>query len=281
MRDFKIAIEKLRSLDMSRYEKSEGDITTALATCISEVAKTHPDAARDAKRYANLLFSNNATLQALTIVDIDGCQTSIAGLGAKGSRAVCKDSLKVGGNGPTMVVVPASSKVKAFAISKYEVTVADYNLYCKKSSACDANSAVSKRLPQTGVSISEISSYISWLNKESGKKYRLPTQREWLYAANATKNKLDPNRNCSISSRGISKGNELINTTTGKQNSWGLVNYAGNAQELVYGNGRKVIAVGGSYKTSMDECTTTKTDAHTGNADEYTGFRLARNIVGS
>ena len=280
MRDFKVAIEKLRSVNLSLYQKSEASITQKLASCISTIGQTHPDSARDAKRYAQLLFTNNATIAGIVIKDIDGCQLSIAGLGAKGTRATCKDSLKTGGSAPSMVVVPAGNKLKAFAIGKYEVTVGDYNLYCKSSNACAVDSSLHKRIPKTGVSITEINNYIKWLNISTNKKYRLPTQTEWVYAAIAKTNKLDANRNCNISSRGIEKGKELIKTTSGKQNSWGLVNYAGNAQELVYASGRKLIAAGGSYKTSMESCTTNEMKVHTGQADQYTGFRVARNIAG-
>lgn len=278
MRDFKIAIEKLRSLDVSRYQKSEKKITQQLSSCITTRGKTRPALAKEEKRSALLLFIDNPIIKGIAIKDMDGCQLSIAGLGARGARATCKDSLKVGGNGPTMLVVPAGRTVKAFAIGKYEVTVGEYNLYCKKSKACKSTSNVNKRLPKTQVSIRQINGYIKWLNKVTGKKYRLPTQKEWRHASIAKNNKLDSNRNCKISSRGIEKGNELIKTTTGKQNRWGLVNSAGNAQELVYGAGRKLVAVGGSYKTSMDICTNEKVNTHTGKADKYTGFRLARKI---
>ena len=104
--------------------------------------------------------------------------------------------------------------------------------------------------------------------------------RDRLHAAQSKGNRLDSNRNCQISSRGIQKGDELIKTTTGKQNTWGVVNYAGNAQELVYLSGRKVAAVGGSYKTSMDICTSSHMINHSGKADEITGFRLVRDLVG-
>lgn len=278
MRDFKIAIEKLRSVNMPSYQKSEATVTKKLATCITTIGKTYPGSARDAKRYALLLFSNNSAIEAIIIKDIDGCQSSIAGLGGKGSHATCKDTLKTGGSAPTMVVVPAGQKIKAFAIGKYEVTVGDFNLYCKKSKACKLTTNVNKRLPQTGITISQINSYIKWLNKATRKKYRLPTQAEWTHAAFARNNKLDSNRNCQISSRGIEKGKKLIKTTTGKQNSWGLVNHAGNAQELVYASGRKLVAIGGFYKTPMGECNSEKIEAHNGSADPYTGFRLARNI---
>jgi len=281
MRDFKIAIEKLRSLNLSFYQKAEAEITTKLASCINSMAKVSPDYARDAKRYALLLFNNHQFLADLEIKDIDGCQLSIAGLGARGSRAACKDPLKEGGFGPTMVVIPQGSKTKAFAIGKYEISIAEYNFYCHKTKVCDVFNNANSRLPVTQVSLTEINNYLKWLTKVTGKKYRLPHQREWLFAAKGTNNRLDANRNCQISSRGIKKGNELIKTTTGKSNTWGLVNYAGNAQELVYSSGRQVIAVGGSYQTAMNVCTITAKNNHSGDADDHTGFRIVRDIVGS
>jgi len=281
MRDFKIAIEKLRDVDMTRYQQSEKKIVSELATCINYTGTINPDYARDAKRYALLLFDNNVTINKVVIKDRDHCQMSIAGLGAKGSRAICKDGLKVGGDGPTMVVIPSGNKIKAFAMGKYEISIAEYNHYCIESKACNANSKTQHSLPVTNISISNIKKYIKWLSKQTGKKYRLPTQSEWVYAANAKSHALDPNRNCQLSSRGIVKGEELLKITTGKQNRWGVVNYAGNAQELVFGKGNQLIAVGGSYQTKMDKCTISTSISHSGKADSQTGFRLARSIEGS
>jgi serine/threonine protein kinase len=281
MRDFKIAIEKIRGLDYSRYKQSEATITKSLASCIATMGQVSPDYAKDAKRYALLLFKNSSVIASVVIKEKDGCQLSIAGLGARGSRAVCKDALKVGGTGPTMVVIPGSDKIKPYAIGKYEVSISQYNVYCKKSKACQPITGSSTRLPVTNISLAEITGYINWLSKTTGKKYRLPHQREWLHAAQSEGNRLDSNRNCQINSRGIEKGNELIKTSTGRQNTWGLVNYAGNAQELVYVSGRKIAAVGGSYQTSMDVCTSETVNSHTGNGDDHTGFRLVRDLVGN
>ncbi len=280
MRDFKMAIEKLRTLDYSRYQKSEPDITKSVAACIATMGEISPDYAKDAKRYALLLFKDNQDIASVVIKEKDGCQLSIAGLGARGSRAVCKDSLKGGGTGPTMLVIPASDKIKAFAVGKYEVSIAQYNTYCKKSKKCQSISGVNSRLPVTNISLNDMTSYIKWLSTSTGKKYRLPYKREWIHAAQSKGNRLDSNRNCQISSRGIQKGDELIKTTTGKQNTWGMVNYAGNAQELVYVSGRKVAAVGGSYQTAMDRCTSNNIEQHNGDADPVTGFRLVRDLVG-
>jgi serine/threonine protein kinase len=281
MRDFKIAIEKIRGLDYSRYKQSEATITKSLASCIATMGQVSPDYAKDAKRYALLLFKNSNVIASVVIKEKDGCQLSIAGLGARGSRAVCKDVLKVGGTGPTMVVIPGNDKIKPYAIGKYEVSISQYNVYCNKSKACQSITGSSTRLPVTNISLAEITGYINWLSKTTGKKYRLPHQREWLHAAQSEGNRLDSNRNCQINSRGIEKGNELIKTSTGRQNTWGLVNYAGNAQELVYVSGRKIAAVGGSYQTSMDVCTSETVNSHTGMGDDHTGFRLVRDLVGN
>jgi len=70
----------------------------------------------------------------------------------------------------------------------------------------------------------------------------------------------------------------LAHTNIGKQNSWGLVNYVGNVQEWVYDKGRKLVAVGGSYEQSMDDCDITTTNVHNGAADTATGFRVLREL---
>ena len=151
------------------------------------------------------------------------------------------------------------------------------NEYCKSTQSCsliDGN----KNLPVTGVSISTTKQYLKWLSKKTRQKYRLPTKHEWIYAAKSKRTVRDPNRNCRLSTRGISKGNELVKVTTGKQNPWGVVNYLGNAREWVYGNGRNLISMGGSYKDAMDKCDVTLSSIHTGQADKISGFRVVREV---
>ena len=101
---------------------------------------------------------------------------------------------------------------------------------------------------------------------------------EWMYAAKSNHVVRDPNRNCQLSSRGISKGNSLIDITTGKQNPWGIVNYIGNASEWVYGNGRTLYTVGGSYKDPMDSCDLTLAVKSSGQPDNISGFRVLREV---
>ena len=133
-------------------------------------------------------------------------------------------------------------------------------------------------MPVSDIPLSLAESYLRWLSQQSGKKYRLPRKIEWIHAVKSRGKGLDPNRNCALSTRGFEKGGSLVKSSIGKQNPWGLVNYVGNAQEWVYGIGRSLQAVGGSFREPMESCTITSSRNHGGNADSHTGFRVLREI---
>lgn len=279
MRDFGVAVEKLRTTDAQRYEKLESNIIVKLSECIAHVGKTQPERALEAKNYALRIFNNNRFIAAINIIPRDVCDRSIAGLGARGDRAVCQDKLADGGTGPTLVVIPGGKGVSAFAIGKYEVSVREFNHYCKASGACGPVAGQDESLPIVNVSVNQANGYIRWLSSTTQQKYRLPTRIEWMYAANATSQSHDPNRNCQLNSRGIEKGGALVRMNTGMQNGWGLVNYLGNAREWVYDQSRSLLAVGGSFDDPMERCDVGAMSAHTGQADKRTGFRVVRELV--
>lgn len=278
MRNFETAINKLKELDPRRYKGIKNNIVKALATCITQTGKAFPDRAREAKKHSLRIFKSNTALSAIQIQSRDPCDKSLAGLGARGKRAICKDKIKKSGSGPVLVVIPGNNKINTFAMGKYEVSIDELNKFCKTSSSCKTLSESNSELPASKLNIKLVKSYLKWLSKQTGRKYRLPTKNEWQYAAKSKRKKLDANRNCQLSTRGIQKGGTLVNVNIGKQNSWGLVNYAGNVQELVYDKGRKLVAVGGSFKQSMDNCDITTTIAHKGTADNSTGFRVLREL---
>ena len=278
MRNFETAISKLRELDRSRYKTLQTNIVNSLAACITQIGKAFPERALAAKKHSLRIFASNRVLLNIKIEARDPCDSSLAGLGARGKRAVCKDKIKNNGTGPVLVVIPGSSKMKAFAIGKYELSINELNKFCKTSSICEAVKKPDGELPASEINFSVVKKYIKWLSKMSGQKYRLPTKNEWVYAARSRRQSLDANRNCKLSTRGIEKGEELIKANIGKQNNWGLVNYVGNVQEWVYDQGRKLVAVGGSYKQSMGNCTITTLNQHNGSADRATGFRVLREL---
>lgn len=73
--------------------------------------------------------------------------------------------------------------VPAFAIGTYEVTREEWNA-CAADGACpDKGYSDNGRLPALGVSFREGEQFVAWLSKKAGKKYRLPTEAEWEYAA--------------------------------------------------------------------------------------------------
>ncbi|HEY9052476.1 MAG TPA: bifunctional serine/threonine-protein kinase/formylglycine-generating enzyme family protein [Gammaproteobacteria bacterium] len=278
MQNLDAAINKLRSLDLARYNDLEPKIVRALSSCIELIGKSFPERAEEYKISASRIFKANRIIAAISIQPKDPCDASIAGLGSRGKRALCRDKLQQNGSGPSLVVVPGNGSIKMFAIGKYEISIGELNTFCAATKECNVVKDKDESLPATNVPYDIVNSYLKWLSKKSDRKYRLPTKNEWIYAAKAKRASLDPNRNCKLSTRGIQKGGELVKTTTGQQNDWGLVNHVGNAQEWAYDSGSKLVTIGGSYDDAMDDCSYTTLKTHTGTADIYTGFRVLREV---
>ena len=109
---------------------------------------------------------------------------------------------------PEMVVIPAGSfkmgcvsgrscnnserpvhevTIESFALSKYEVTFEEYDLFTDatgRERADDRGFGRGQR-PAVNITWDDAVAYTAWLSKQTGKNYRLPSEAEWEYAARA------------------------------------------------------------------------------------------------
>lgn len=211
-------------------------------------------------------------------VDSDqDCTTRLAGYGRR-AKAICYDYIFSSARGPLMVVIPGVES--DYAISKYEISISDWSKYCLLSGTCTPIKDKAKlKEPVTGITLQQAQAYATWLSERTGKTYRLPTNEEWEYAANAEGKQPKKDYNCQVTVQDkLIKGTGVVPVNSGGSNGWGLRNYIGNAQEWVLA-GNEALVRGGAFTDPHAKCDISLQRAHNGNADEQTGFRLIREEI--
>ncbi len=237
------------------------------------------------------------------------------------------DRLRMGGNSPMMIQIPAGDfrmgdssglisadetprhkvTIETFAMSVNEVTYAEYDKFAKatKRKLPDSKGQGRKDYPVNNVSWDDALAYTRWLKKQTGKKYRLPSEAEWEYAARGGKktafwwgaSKGAGNAHC------FNCGSDLNTAQTArvgsyKSNQFGLNDTAGNLYEWVHdcyhrsykdapddgsvwGGGDCTVRVvrGGSHRSPASSMRVVNRETFPGNKGQYNvGIRLARDI---
>jgi formylglycine-generating enzyme required for sulfatase activity len=173
-----------------------------------------------------------------------------------------RDALKGGGKGPAMIELDAASfqmgssgnslnfdegprhtvRLPAFSMSKREITFAEYDRFARATGRrlpYDEGWGRGKR-PVINVTWEDAVAYTRWLSAKTGKKYRLPSEAEWEYAARAgsdysywwTDTEGGIHANC------FNCGSQWDGTSTApvasfEANRYGLFDMTGNVQEWV------------------------------------------------
>ena len=174
---------------------------------------------------------------------------------------VFRDSLRDGSLGPEMVVIPKGKirmgdiisrgendeqapyevSLNRFAISRYEVTFAEYDHFAIATGREKPNDENWGREdhPVINVSYQDAIAYTQWLSQQTGKDYRLPTEAQWEYAARAGKktqyswgNEFLYNRaNCNGCSSTQWDGKQTAPVDSFAPNAFGIYNMMGNVME--------------------------------------------------
>ena len=80
---------------------------------------------------------------------------------------------------------PHNVTVRAFALGRYPVTVAEWQA-CMDEGGCDfmpRMSVATDATPVHNLSWDDVQEYVGWISHRTGQRYRLPSEAEWEYAA--------------------------------------------------------------------------------------------------
>jgi hypothetical protein len=189
----------------------------------------------------------------------------------------------VGSSGDKMVLVEGNDSIKSFYMDKYELTMAEFQLFVDKTGYRTASEVLDsgkvynpiskmvkgvhwrhdiygkeipieryKELPVTRLSIKDAQAYAKWVGK------RIPTKEEWLYAARGgmkSRSFKYPGGN-NAGQVGWFDGNSretLMPIGQKKPNELGIYDLGGNVTEMALeANGKGVNGLGGAFFIGKD-----------------------------
>jgi len=195
-----------------------------------------------------LMKRNNKTVAASNPPTISSTSTAAAATNKNGTSAAGPFTEKINGAEIQMISIPGGTfmmgsplsesgrdpdegpqtnvTVQNFHLSKYEVTQAQYRAVMGTNPA----SFKGDDLPVESVSWNDALEFSRKLSSLTGRKYRLPTEAEWEYAARAGSTKADANVDA-LAWCGPNSGNRTHPVGQKQANAFGLYDMYGNVWE--------------------------------------------------
>jgi formylglycine-generating enzyme required for sulfatase activity len=105
--------------------------------------------------------------------------------------------------------------------------------------------------PVQGITLHTVRKYIEWLNRTTGKQYRLPTEVEWEWACRAgSREPVRPTGKALEHVAWFAGNSEEAPNKVGTKapNAWGLHDMLGNVAEWVIRSDESAVLAGGSYQ---------------------------------
>jgi formylglycine-generating enzyme required for sulfatase activity/class 3 adenylate cyclase len=129
--------------------------------------------------------------------------------------------------------------VKPFSIGKFPVTVGEWNA-CVAAKSCSYQPTGGEDAPVTNLSWTDTQQFVEWLSKVSQKRFRLPTEAEWEYAARGgTRSKFwwgDQPQAAMANCKGCNEpyqSSQPLKVGSFKPNPFGLYDMGGNIHQWV------------------------------------------------